>query len=147
MTEQHPAVVYLLAAHERAEKVARLAGRPALDHCPSDPVEFVIGMNDLSTPAVRAAEAHIRLHSPDIVLGRVAAEREILAEHAGTWPEGEPEYGYHSVPMVGPTGRTRYVDVRDDEPTPPYWCAACSDMAPCRTVLLLAQAWGWEAEA
>jgi hypothetical protein len=130
MSDQHPAVVYLLAAHERAEAVARRAAKPALDHCPSDPVEFVIGMNDLSTPAVRAAEAHIRLHPTSAVLTRVAAEREILAEHAAgdmARERDETECRTCSEPQLGFSG---------------MWAAE----HPCRTVLGLAKAWGWEAE-
>ena len=101
MTDQYPAVVYLLAAHGRAQA--------------TEPV-------------------------------RVAFEREILAEHEGTWSTGEPEYGYHhEKAIVGPTGRTRYVEVRDDEPIPPYMCTSCSAGGfPCGVWIGLAKAWGWE---
>ena len=101
MTDLHPAVTYLLAAHARS-----------VDAC------------------------------------RVAAEREILAEHEGTWASGEPEYDYHfEKAIVGPTGRTRYIEERNAEPNPPYLCTSCTDGGwPCRTVLGLAKAWGWEAK-
>jgi hypothetical protein len=77
MTDQHPAVVYLLAAHERSDDARR-----------------------------------------------VEAEREILAEHSesnadcNTCVDGR--WGYPIYPNSSP------------------------QHYPCRTVLLLAKAWGWE---
>lgn len=85
--------------------------------------------------------------SPDAVLRRVAAEQTILALHQPTWPTGEPEYDHHHETVIGEHGRTRYIEVRDDEPTPPYWCACCSTTAPCATLLALAAGWDWEAES
>ena len=84
MTDLHPAVTYLLAAHARS-----------VDAC------------------------------------RVAAEREILAEHAPgdmARERDETECRTCSEPQLGFSG---------------MWAAE----HPCRTVLLLAKAWGWETEA
>ena len=147
MTDQHPAVAYLLAAHERAVAAARVAtqGRWVADggsvyvgHPTDLVVDWAYGDN---------AE-HIALHDPASALLRVEAEREILDEHAGTWGSGEPEYDYHyERAIVGPSGRTRYVEERSAEPNPPYICTTCPGYGyPCRTVLLLAKAWGWEAD-
>lgn len=59
---------------------------------------------------------------PGIVKRRAAGDRRILAEHAGDWPAGEP-----------------------DGEEPPTMCITCEAPGwPCRTVLALAAAWGWE---
>lgn len=162
MTDQHSAVTFLLAAHAEAEKWATAASDPQgwwlieprfADH--RTICEYVIQgergpvvhveVEEHDTEAHRAEALLIQANSPRAVLLRVAQERDILAEHAGTWTSGEPEYEHHHEVMVGPTGRTRYVEVEDDEPIPPYMCITCEAAGwPCRTVLGLAKAWGWE---
>lgn len=69
--------------------------------------------------------AHERAEATDPV--RVEAERETLAEHAVTQP-----------------WRRCRVCISDRDGYPESWTG---DPWPCRTVLLLAKAWGWEAEA
>jgi hypothetical protein len=132
--QQHPAVAYLTAELARVEETARAAS----GHQPYDEWEAlgIDGDGDIArsiwevpmivrrwsnTPAARPIMEHIALHDPAAVLRRVAADREQLAEHADK------------------SGA----------------CAVCVDRAhsgpgrwalivyPCRTVLLLAQAWGW----
>jgi len=83
----HPAVTFLLAAHERAEQLARDAGGDEWERDPhplcyavkdsdGDPVVY-----DEGAPTGEQA-SHIALHDPASVLRRVEAEREVLAEHA-----------------------------------------------------------------
>lgn len=173
MTAQFPAVAHLLAAHERAVEAALattpvpVAGQWTVvrdKHAdqdaplalvqgddPDDPGEdysYGVPVIVLAADWQDEAEAnlwHIALHDPASVLLRVAEERNILAEHAGTWAAGEPEYDHHYETAIGPTGRTRYIRVADDTPVPPYMCATCPDPGwPCRTVLGLAKAWGWK---
>jgi hypothetical protein len=153
---EHPAVAYLRNAHARAEGLARAAaeetglvwsdGGKYGESVYVDDSGAPVAVGPWSCPIGDGVRGLIALHSPDAVLARVTAERAILAEHAPTWPSGEPEYGHHHETVIGEHGRTRYVEVRDDEPTPPYWCACCSAMAPCRTVLAVAAGWGWTEE-
>lgn len=128
VTDQHPAVVYLLAAHERAERLARAAsGEPFMRD------------RDLWGPRVvisdysRLIEEHA---DPATVLVRVAAEREILAEHE-PFTTAEPGSGFLS-----------WCDTCQSEEAAMYSAhySGQPQLYPCRTVLLLAKAWGWEAE-
>jgi hypothetical protein len=136
-------MAFLLAAHQRAEEVARAANVEAADHCPAQPVEFVLASLDLDTAVTRAAEAHIRVWMPSAALHRIAAERKFLVPHEPSWPGGEPEYGHHMETVASAeTGRTRYVEVQDEKPVDPYWCEACQVEAPCGAWLGLAAAWG-----
>lgn len=135
MTDQHPAVTFLLAAHVKAEALAEAASCPEPGClCRSwQNLEMDGELRDdrnAGTIAMiprRLVRAHIALHDPAAVLARVAAERDILWEHT---------------PEAYELGR----------------CAACvtnrilgpglwvTDPWPCRTVLGLAAAWGWKAE-
>ena len=72
---------------------------------------------------------HIALHDPYSALLRITAEREILAGHAsdcGDCKTCDTDAGDFS---------ERGYQWRDAQP----W--------PCRTVLLLARAWGWEEQS
>jgi hypothetical protein len=150
MADQRPAVAHLLAAHERAAKLAQasdggkwaVAERADCDCC--DVVRN--GTGGLVTQADLDDAPLIAEHAnPSTVLLRVAAERDLLAEHAGTWASGEPEYDHHHEVVVGANGRTRYIEVDDDDPIQPYMCITCEVGGwPCRTVLGLAKAWGWK---
>lgn len=74
----------------------------------------------------RAEWAHIVRWDPAAVVRLVAGAREILAEHT----------------LVQ---RERASFVLNEGPIP--GCATCwGELYPCRTVLLLAKAWGWEEE-
>lgn len=78
----------------------------------------------------RLADAQfIAASSPDVVLRRVAADRQILAEHA---PGGMAEERDETECRVcsGPT---------------PGFSGSWPSATPCRTVLLLAEGWGWTA--
>lgn len=70
---------------------------------------------------------YIIVHGPATVLRRVAAERQILAEHQPVKAVGYDGYGVAVVDTCILCG-SQYA---------PY---------PCRTVLLLAQSWGWTEE-
>lgn len=148
MTDQHPAVTFLLAAHERAEQQARKATPGPWYSNPHDwgdddfaadvgtaeagPGRWygegnVVGHGYEGGGVVEMPDAvFIAANDPAAVLRRVVGEREILAEHAesngdcGTCVDSK--WGYPVYPNSSPQ---RY---------------------PCRTVLLLAKAWGWEAE-
>jgi hypothetical protein len=78
-----------------------------------------------------AVAGHIALHDPASVLRRVAAERELLAEHQSTSGLGYVGRDYTEMDSV---------------------CTSCGTAGeyavpwPCRTVLLLAEAWGWTEE-
>lgn len=105
MTDQHPAVVYLLAAHARSG-----------DTC------------------------------------RVAAEREILAEHAGNWATVEwphDQNGRGEAVVCARCQNAEHTDWRvmyfEDAGVLPDDFVAPYVLWPCRTVLGLAKAWGWEA--
>ena len=127
MSEQHSAVIFLLAAHERAAALAAAAIEPDPGLHPPQPVEFILANQEVTTRATEAAERFIRANTPADVLRRVTAEREILAEHAS-------DYGDCKTCDTG-TGdfSERGYQWRDVQ----SW--------PCRTVLGLAKAWGWEA--
>jgi hypothetical protein len=165
MTE-HPAVAYLRNGLARAEALAQAATPgPWFAHTHDwNDHEFAADIGTSPTPGPDQAanvvghgwesggvvEQHdadfIAANSPDTVLRRVVKARELLTEHAGTWASGEPEYDYHHETAIGATGRTRYIEVASDEPIDPYMCTTCQQPGyPCRTVLLLAEAWGWEA--
>lgn len=134
MTDQHPAVTYLLAAHERATALADRANGTHWDASPGDGPNEAWIMNEhmhlFETDPETAA--FIEASDPASVLRRVEAEREILAEHP---------------PIRGLTGFAR----------PAWICETCAeadwagdrrgDPYPCRTVLLLAKTWGWKAAA
>lgn len=159
MAEQHAAVTFLQAAHARAVTLAEAttpvpqpgqwtavrdkhADRDAplsliQGRDPDDPddQDYSYGLPVIVLAAEWQDEAEANLqfiaaNDPASVLRRVAAEREILAEHA---PGGmaqerdETECRTCSGPTPGFSGMW-----------PADW--------PCRTVLGLAKAWGWETE-
>lgn len=146
---EHPAVAYLRNAHERA---GELASRMNTAWWPSVALETrahaqerpVLPMSDEDG---KRLVAWFDLTAPEAMLARIQADQAVMALHEPTWPTGEPEYDHHHETVIGEHGRTRYVEVRDDEPVPPYWCACCSTPAPCPTLLALAAGWGWEAGA
>jgi hypothetical protein len=126
----HPAVVSLRRALDRAEQGAHEAGGDpwttathpsetvAVYDSAGDPVVYAEG-----SPSVEQA-AHIAANSPALVLRRVALDRQILAEH-------EPETFDPGHCAVCLTER-----ISDQS----WWEA---DAWPCRTVLLIAEAYGW----
>jgi hypothetical protein len=135
VTEQHPAVRHLIAAHAKAEEVARLAadddgpewedeGSAVYQKGTNNPI--VVGPWTGYLPD--GERQHIALHDPASVLRRVAAERRILAEHADDGTGDCTRCARESEERAG----LGYFH----EPLP--W--------PCPTVLGLAAAWGWEAD-
>jgi hypothetical protein len=72
---------------------------------------------------------HIAAWGPDVVLRRVAAERELLAEHRSTHG-----LGYVGRDYVGMDSVCTSCGTADEYGVP--W--------PCRTVLLLAEGYGWK---
>jgi hypothetical protein len=143
--EQHPAVVFLRQAHERAEKVARALPRgPWMWMGHWDPggnfqaLEGPDGIPVLRSRAQTGNSSKMEWHpafdgllpEPEAVLRRVTNERELLAEHADD--EGSCQR------CAGPEWASDDADGnREWSRSPEPW--------PCRTVLLLAQAWGWTA--
>ena len=123
----HPAVTFLLAAHKRAEQLARAAtpGPWSVDAEEERIVAEAGVVARLRDWVRRVTQAQVLADggliaghaSPDTVLRRVAAEREILAEHEGTWSTGEPEYGYHRDAPEAPS-RTWTVTTTVTAPTP-----------------------------
>lgn len=104
---EHPAVAFLVAELARVEQLAREAEK-----------EFPSELwNDLAAG-----------HSPAAVLRRVAADRQILAEHANDYGDctacGRPSEETNS------RGHPFFTEVE--------W--------PCRTVRLLGEAYGWTEE-
>jgi hypothetical protein len=91
----------------------------------------VVGHGYEGGGVVEMADAvFIAANHPGTVLARVAAEREILVEHA-VHRCGQQPWDCALEPTVGRS-----------------FCNACRAgvLYPCRTVLWLAKAWGWEAE-
>ena len=132
---EHPAVVFLRAELDRVGQVARAAGGDAwsLAEHPSDTVAVYDSRRepvvyDEGWPSGDQAQ-HIALHDPAAVLRRVAADRQILAEHANDSGDcaacGRPSEETNS------RGFAFFAEVP--------W--------PCRTVRLLAEAWGWTEDA
>ncbi|WP_035796410.1 DUF6221 family protein [Kitasatospora mediocidica] len=133
---------FLTAALARAEETAKPATpgpwgvRPPSDHgdgwevCGRGPghngSRWVVGAESGGGVYDEADARHIALHDPGAVLRRVAADRQILAEHQPVKAVGYDGYGVAVIDTCILCG-SQYA---------PY---------PCRTVLLLAQAWGWEA--
>ena len=116
MTDLHPAVAFLRAVHQHAAVLAHQGLGEPYDRVP--PVVDAL--------AVRAARMNYTPVHPSALLRRVEAEREILAEHSVTRP-----------------WRRCRVCISDRDGYPESWTG---DLWPCRTVLGLAKAWGWEAE-
>lgn len=134
MTGQHPAVTHLLAAHERAERLANASGGgkwsvvEIADCGCCDQVRNETG--GLVTTAGQDDAPLIAEHAnPTAVLARVAAERGILGEHTPTPRDSSGEYC-----MV--------CSQAEEQPQPVGWWMPW----PCRTVLGLAGAWGWKAD-
>lgn len=140
---EHPAVAFLTAALARAEETAKAASRDGAatwktaDH-PSDTRAVIDDhgeavVYDEGWPSEDQAD-HIALHDPAAVLLLVAGAWQILAEHASDgdarWPECVRCADGHEIEI----GECRTVTVRDEVPY------------PCRTVRLLARAWGWTEE-
>lgn len=137
MSDLHPAVALLLAAHEQAMALAeeaaeatdggnwRVGGPQSCECC-----DAVRAGTALVLVADDRYSGHVAANDPASVLRRVTAEREILAEHAPgdmARERDETECRTCSEPQLGFSG---------------MWAAE----HPCRTVLGLAKAWGWEAE-
>ncbi len=141
MSEQHPAVMFLLAAHERAEGQARAAasdsGGEEWDDCGRLGEDVMVKDSNCyvacgpwDCPLSDGIRYHVALHDPASVLARVAAEREILAEH--NLDEGR--YCRRCA---------KWLDLPISQQVEPDDAVDW----PCRTVLGLAKAWGWEMEA
>lgn len=113
----HPAVAFLVAAHQQAELDARFT-----DGYTNGAFSFDVADRD-------AADHCLGAGSPVSVLRRVAAEREMLAEHAD---DGCGDCTACARPSEETSGRGDAFF----EPLP--W--------PCRTVLLIAKGWDWEAQ-
>lgn len=137
---EHPAVAFLRQAHERAEKVARALPRGPWMWTGRWDLEgnYMALEGPTGVPVIRSrtkdgAWSRMEWHpafdeylpDPSAVLRRVAAERQILAEHADA--SGECRV----CAAEGTVGASTFLG------NVPW---------PCRTVLLLAQAWGWEEE-
>jgi hypothetical protein len=134
----HPAVVFLRQAHERAEKVVRALPRGPwmwVGHWdPEGNFRALEGPDEI--PVLRSRAQHGNsstmewhpafdglLPEPEAVARRVAADRELLTEHA------ERQGECRVCAAEGEAGGTTFLG------NVPW---------PCRTVLLLAKAWGWE---
>ena len=139
MTEQHPAVAHLLAAHERAIALAEKATKGPWTVDDEGYPEEIHGLHgaDVVTGSRWAGEASvfdsdadalfIAANHPGTVLLRVTEERKILAEHQ---PHEDRPWACR-------------VCISDREDLyPEQWE---SDRWPCATVLGLAAAWGWKA--
>ena len=138
---EHPAVVFLEQALDRAEAAAR--GLPpgpwrwveVDDGSEREVLAGADGQAVLSSGDAESYqslvwkhagfEAFLSLMQPTAVLARVAADRQILAEHA-------------KAPMAACAA---CADTR--HPDPRQWALV---VWPCRTVLLLAAGWGWTEE-
>lgn len=145
------AVAWLVAELDRVEELAR-AACPARGPVPGGEVWSVEEYVPSSSDAVQTGAwvvtgpdgengvafvqgdrraRHIVRHDPAVVLRRVAADRQILAEHANDRGDcrvcaGEADYS-------------------DDAEGNREWHRS-AELWPCRTVLLLAEAWGWTEE-
>jgi hypothetical protein len=132
---EHPAVAWLRQAHERAEKVAQALPRGPwmwMGHWdPEGNFQALEGPDEIPVLRSRAqagSSSRMEWHpafdallpEPEAVLRRVTNERELLGDH-------EP---YRAAGVV----RCRQSHL-------------VHDLWPCRTVLLLAKAWGWTEEA
>lgn len=149
MTDQHPAVTFLLAAHERAVALAD-AGTPGPwmpeGDDPTDDeiytvhdgehgdlvgevVAYVRGGNwrGGADRTVQNMQLITAFADPTVVLARVAAERDILADHTPTPRDSSGEY-------------CSVCSQSEEHPQPVGWWVPY----PCRTVLGLAKAWGWK---
>jgi len=140
----HPAVTWLRQELDRAERVARDAADGdggqwfvgdkwnvyrVEDRTPRDDTEsnrLVVYGN------VERQSRHIAAHDPASVLRRVAKTREILAEHAPDGPRAPDCVRCADEGRDVEIGGGFIETLRDAQPY------------PCRTVLLLAESWGWE---
>jgi hypothetical protein len=95
---------------------------------------------DYEPPAVthgsdREADAvHIALHDPDDAIRRYTADLKVLERHKPGYPGTDPEYGIH----VERTEGGIYVEVRDAEPIPAYYCEHCDEFQLCDEIRDLA---------
>lgn len=135
---EHPAVAFLRQAHARAEELARAATPDPWTVHPYDWTSSfdasighyfeadVVGGGHEGGGVVDMADAEfIAANSPAAVLRRITAGRAILAEHRLVKTQGYDGHGAAVFDACRVCGRGGY--------TP----------GPCRTVLLLAEAWGW----
>jgi len=148
VTEQHPAVAYLEAAHQRA----LVAGFDAAEEngerwAESGDAVYTQGMNNpvavgpWTGSLPDGTRRHIALNDPRSVLRRIKAEKKILDEH-------------HAVSYAGlPPWCAKCVHMETSEVQPPRKAVPGlavtefpHDPWPCATVLNLAAGWGWEAE-
>jgi hypothetical protein len=133
---EHPAVEWLREAHQQAEELARAAGG---DEWSTHPHGWHLSVRDAGEHPVanvpirlpggddHGTAGHIALHDPAAVLRRVAAERELLAAHRSVRGQGFDGYRFVGIDACASCGTA-------EEYAVPW---------PCRTVLLLAKAWGW----
>ncbi len=115
MIDQHPAVAFLHGAHQHAAVLAHQGLGEPHDRLPAP----------LPDSAVRAARMNYTPVHPSALLRRIEVGREILAEH-------EPSAQYSGECGTCLSDRSSWSEM---------WIG---DDWPCRTVLLLAKAWGWE---
>lgn len=137
----HPAVAYLLAAHERAVALAEEANRLDLQMHPPHPVEFILSAGDLSTKSIRAGERFIEANMPDMVLLRVTAERELLADlqaERHLVVDGDCWYTCAAATEEHDGGESCR-DLPEGSP-----CDCGRDKRVGRRVAMLAKAWGWK---
>lgn len=143
----HPAVAYLRNAHVHAEQLTKAAtpGPWTVDSetyaesiRAADGTDVVAGGRwggEASVFESTQDALHIAAQSPGLVLRRIEAERELLAEHAPDdlrFPECL-RCGGNTVDVELGGGRI----LRHKEPVD--W--------PCQTIRLLARGWGWTEEA
>lgn len=145
----HSAVEFLTAALARAEETVKAATAGPWtadvgDETVRSDAGTVATMRDwarlMTNAQVEADMALIVGHAdPAAVLRRVAADREILADHQPTSCE-EFTCDCHQCCAV-----CRWTE-HDEAGREPVWGDVTRHVYPCRTVLLLAQAWGWTEE-
>jgi hypothetical protein len=161
---EHPALAFLRQAHQQAEELVRVISHggfaPQTWHVePSrsqrwvqvisksravnEPPEAAARMDDQPVMLVqtgRNGHLHVVLHDPAAVLHRVEAEREQLALHQPV-ACGEFTCDCHQCCAV-----CRWTE-EDEDGRERAWGEIPLHVYPCRTVLLLAEAWGWAKEA
>lgn len=153
---EHPAVAFLTATWARVEETARAAGGghvEAVDYLWEAKylnVRHPDGTVTHTTEFSAELADHFALHGPAAALRLVAGARQILVEHPllrRAYSAADGTCFCCGKPLPS-------------EPFELVWCGTCHDEddagfeaywhgsrgGPCRTVLLLAQAWGWTEE-
>jgi hypothetical protein len=138
-------LAFLHATLQAAQAEAEAANLDALDHEPSNPVEFILAGQDITTTATEAAERHIRRHDPAAVLRRIAADRKLLADLTAETHHEAGDPWYTCMAATNERDACRNPDTNGREQNGGA-CDCGLDARVKQATQTLAEGWGWTGE-